>query len=326
MPGSKYRFVENLPKRYQLMKYALDLRIPGFSAEELYHMRTFAPANIDTTDWFYDFTNKVVDALGKRHLPICRIADGEYLFMLGFQPPTRRSGWRFPWQWMRWRIASLRPRLQLRAGGTHKRHPLYSSARYTLVESNAVRNAYARSLRRVANVGFIAADLSFCSVPFQEHFFPALRAWLLAERVSLTMQNYVPFYFVYALLTGSERGRILSGRRILVIHSATGGKREAIRRSLLGEGAAEVVWHGISADRSLYDVIDVERYVGRVDLCLFGAGIGKPAIVSQLEPLEVPCIDAGYVMEVWADPSVACSRIFTRPDDTADALAESASS
>jgi hypothetical protein len=61
--------------------------------------------------------------------------------------------------------------------------------------------------------------------------------------------------------------------------------------------------------------VPVERFIGKVDLCVFGAGIGKPAILSQLKPLNVPCIDAGYVMEVWANSSVASSRIFTAPDD-----------
>ena len=99
-----------------------------------------------------------------------------------------------------------------------------------------------------------------------------------------------------------------------MIHSATGPKQDAIKSSLIREGAKEVLWHAISTSRSLYDVIPVEQFVGAVDLCVFGAGIGKPAILAQLEPLGVPCIDAGYVMEVWADPSVAQSRIFTQPD------------
>jgi len=152
-------------------------------------------------------------------------------------------------------------------------------------------------------------------VPFQEGFFPALKRWLTSNGIQLTRENYVPFYFVYALLTGPERHRVLSGKRVLVIHSATGPKQDAIKSSLIREGAKEVVWHTISTDRSLYDVVPVDRFVGAVDLCVFGAGIGKPAILGQLEPLGVPCIDAGYVMEVWADPSVAQSRIFTQPDD-----------
>jgi hypothetical protein len=64
----------------------------------------------------------------------------------------------------------------------------------------------------------------------------------------------------------------------------------------------------------LYDVIPVDRFAGEVDVCVFGAGIGKPAVLAQLEVLKVPCIDAGYVMEVWADAGVSSSRIFTCPD------------
>lgn len=310
----RYPPIGNLPQRYRVLPYAIDLRVPGFTAMDRYNLRTFSPEPIDSAAWFSELVVRVESAIGRTFLPIVRLADGEFLFLLGFQPPTPRVGMTYPLQWMRWWLAKWKPRRQLRAGGTHGNRPLYASAKYTTDELDGIREAYGRVLDRVADHGLIAADLSFCAVPFQDHFFPALRAWLDARSIQLTMDNYVPFYFIYALLTGPERHRLFPGRRILVIHSATGTKQEAIKASLLHEGATEVLWHGISPDRSLYDVVPVDRFVGAVDLCVFGAGIGKPAILAQLEPLGVPCIDAGYVMEVWADPSVARSRIFTQPD------------
>lgn len=310
----RYPPIGNLPERYRVLPHAIDLRVPGFAAMDRYNLRTFAPEPIDSTVWFSDLVARVESAVGRLFLPIVRLADGEFLFLLGFQPPTPRVGMTYPLQWMRWWLSKWKPRRQLRAGGTHGDRALYASANYTPGELGGIREAYSRVLRSVANTGLIAADLSFCAVPFQDHFFPALRAWLDARSIQLTMANYAPFYFIYALLTGPERHRLLSGRRVLVIHSARGPKQDAITRSLIREGAKEVLWHGISLDRSLYDVVPVDRFVGAVDLCIFGAGIGKPAILAQLEPLGVPCIDAGYVIEVWADPSVARSRIFTQPD------------
>lgn len=311
----RYPPIGNLALRYHVLPHAIDLRVPGFAGMDRYNLRTYAPERTDSAVWFSKVVDRVESAIGRCFLPIIRLADGEFLFLLGFQPPTPRVGLTYPLQWMRWWLAKWKPRRQLRAGGTHGNRPLYASAKYTTEELDGIREAYARVLRQVAANGLIAADLSFCAVPFQDHFFPAFRTWLEANAVHLTMGNYAPFYFIYALLTGPERHRLLSGRRVLVIHSATGSKQHAIKSSLIREGATEVLWHAISPDRSLYDVVPVERFVGAVDLCVFGAGIGKPAILAQLEPLGVPCIDAGYVMEVWADPSVAQSRIFTQPDD-----------
>ena len=304
----------NLPKRYRVLPYAVDLRVPAFREMDRYWLRTYAPEAVDSDRWFADFADRVASAVGKEFLPICRLGDGEYLFLLGFQPPTLRQGIAYPFHFARWLVSRHRPRPELRAGGTHARRSLYGSGRYSVSEVTEIRSVYSTALKMIANRGIIAADLSFCSVPFQEHYFPALRAWLKNHDIQLSLTNYVPFYFVYALLTGSSRGRIFGGKRILVVHSAAGAKQHAIEKALLDNGAAEVVWHRISPERSLYDVVPVARLAGRVDVCVFGAGIGKPALLAQLEGLGVPCIDAGYVMEVWADPSVAASRIFTCPD------------
>lgn len=311
----RYPPIGNLAPRYHVLPHAIDLRVPGFGAMDRYNLRTYAPDPIESAAWFTQVVDRVESAIGRCFLPIIRLADGEFLFLLGFQPPTPRVGLTYAVQWMRWWLAKWKPRRQLRAGGTHGNRPLYASGNYTTEELDGIRAAYCRVLRQITGNGLIAADLSFCAVPFQDHFFPAFRTWLDINAIRLTMANYAPFYFVYALLTGPERHRLFSGRRVLVIHSATGPKQDAIRRTLIREGAKDVLWHTISPDRSLYDVVPVGRFVGAVDLCVFGAGIGKPAILAQLEPLGVPCIDAGYVMEVWADPSVAKSRIFTQPDD-----------
>jgi len=311
----RYPPIGNLKPPYQVLPYAIDLRVPGFAAMDRYNLRTYAPQRIDSAVWFSKVVDRVESAIGRNYLPIIRLADGEFLFLLGFQPPTPRVGLTYPVHWMRWWLAKLKPRRQLRAGGSYRNRALYASAKYTTEELDGIRETYRRVLGQIAGKGVIAADLSFCAIPFQDHFFPAFRAWLDSNAIHLTLANYAPFYFIYALLAGPERHRLLFGRRVLVIHSAGGSKQDAIKNSLIREGAKEVLWHTISADRSLYDLVPVDRFIGAVDLCVFGAGIGKPAILAQLEPLCVPCIDAGYVMEVWADPSVAQSRIFTRPDD-----------
>lgn len=311
----RYPRIGTLGKRYQVLGHAIDLRVPGFSAMDRYNLRTFAPEPVGSFEWFKSFTDLVEMSIGRSFLPVLRLADGEFLFLFGFQPPSFRLGMRYPLALARWICAKYRPRHELVAGGSHARRPLYASGRYSLEEVRRIRDVYARVVSLVSQRGCVAADLSFCAVPFQEQFFPAFKKWISNNHIILTTRNYLPFYFVYALLTGPERGRILRGRRILVIHSAVGEKQESIRSRLLHEGAADVLWQSISAERSLEDMIPVEQFVGRIDLCVFGAGIGKAAILEQLEPLGVPCIDAGYVMEVWADPAVAASRIFTQPDE-----------
>jgi hypothetical protein len=321
MTANRYRPIETLSEAYRVLPAAVDLDIPGFAAMRSYRLRTFATSAEPASSVFARFVATISECQGK-FLPVMRMSDGEYLFNLGFQPPSVRHGLSYPWHYLRHLVARFRPRRRLVAGGSHAGRSLYGSGQYTREEIGRIRELYVRVCRSVSKAGFLAIDLSFCSIPFQEAFFPALRSWLASNEITLTERNYVPFYFVYAMLTGPQRHRLLRGRRILVIHSAVGDKQERIKASLVREGATDVLWHTISPDRSLYDVVPVERFVGAVDLCVFGAGIGKPAILAQLEPLGVPCIDAGYVMEVWADPAVARSRIFTQPDDIEEAVCE----
>ena len=53
---------------------------------------------------------------------------------------------------------------------------------------------------------------------------------------------------------------------------------------------------------------------GKVDLVLVGAGVGKVNVLPQLEVLAVPCLDAGYLFEVWADPASGVERLYCIPD------------
>ena len=65
----------------------------------------------------------------------------------------------------------------------------------------------------------------------------------------------------------------------------------------------------------MYDSIDVAPFCGKVDLALVGAGIGKMSIFLQMEELKVPCIDAGYVFEVWKDPNNKWKRVICASDN-----------
>ncbi len=138
--------------------------------------------------------------------------------------------------------------------------------------------------------------------------------WLMNNQLELTLRTYVPFYFVYALLFGPWFSELVGGRRVLVVHSGEGAKREAVMASVISAGAASVGWLLISATRSFADTLDLWRVDGYPDLCLVGAGVGKSQILQQLQPLAIPCVDAGYAFEVWADPDKQWDRPYMTPD------------
>ena len=300
----------SLPEEYRILPHCIEFRIPGFEKQYSPGVETLATRNRRTDEWFDWLVTELRSARGRRYLPVCRMSDGEFLFALGEQ----KADMRLPMtQQVRinlaLRIRSLTAR-PFNAGAVDH----YHSGSYTREEWRDGQRRYGAMIRAISEKGILALHLSHGAVPFHEHFFPALGAWLGQHRIHLTDRNYVPFYFVYACLTGPRRKELLSGSRILVINGYGEPKRQRVTDSLMREGAQSVVWRTISSDRSLYDSVDTSGLKGQVDIALVGAGIGKPNILLQLEPLGIPCIDAGFVFEVWADPSNATKRAFCQPD------------
>jgi hypothetical protein len=304
--------LDRLPERYRILPVSIDLHVPGFEAEYSPGDRTLALCDRSSLEWFEQFVELLLSARGRRYLPVCRMSDGEFRFALGDQPPDIRLS--AVSRAVRRARAGLH-RLRYRGGFTAGVSGVYSSGIYSAKEAREARERYGAQLRELSGKGILALHLSYGEVPFQEHFFPALGRWLESEEIGLTEWNYVPFYFVYAALAGPRRQELLGGQRVLVAHGATGDRRERIIAGLHRQGVGEVVWQPISAERSLYDELELPEAAIGVDLALVGAGIGKPNILLQLEPLGVPCIDAGFLFEVWADPARARERPFCLPDE-----------
>jgi hypothetical protein len=302
------------PPEYRMSQFPadIDFLIPGF--EESYplgYSRTLAVAEIDCRAWFHEFVDRIVAGIGKSYLPIMRLSDGEFLFILGEVSPDFRLPWR---RKLRQHLSQWRGRLL--SGGRINTFTQghYQSGVYSRREWGEARSRQADLVRWIAVRGILAWHLNYVRDPFAERYFPHLDRWLVENRIPVTRDNYYPFYFVYASLVGPRRGEIFAGRRVLVVNGATGERRAQIEAGLRREGVLELHWCQISENRSLFDTVDVRHLAGRVDLALVGAGIGKAGIMQQLEPLGVPCIDAGFVFQVWLDPRNRFERVFCATD------------
>ena len=293
-----------LPTRYQVLPVVVPFRIPDFL--RCYHEGnvTFAPVQIETEVWFRDLVQLVCDAIGKAYLPVCRMADGEFRMFLGDQ--TLHSLYPFPLRIRHWLGYFKRKLFDRRV--TFATRVNCSSGDYSREEVKQLTKQYGKCLAELAAKGVLAVHLSYGERPFCEYFFPAFKKWLKRQSLELTLQNYVPFYFVYALVRGPLRRRLFHNRRVLLVTGADAIKRARIERSLRQEDVSDISWCPISSSRSFYDKIDVSPWIGKVDIVFVGAGVGKPAILLQLEPLRVPVLDVGFIFEVWADPDARWER------------------
>jgi len=305
-----------LPPAYRVLPTSVPFNIPGFEKQRFPQCYAFAPEPVACDRWFERFSDRVLQAVGSSYLPVCRMSDGEFLLLFGFQPPSVRHP-----PLRRWRIRLSQAKHMLRqrfVGFRAQTAPGVSSGAMSPAERQAFVPTLSARYLEIARDGILGLHLGYARTPFQEHYFPAVRQWLTENRVTLTLDNYVPFYFVYGLLRGPVFADLIGGRRVLIVHSAAGAKREAITRSLRAYDPLGIEWLTISPSRSFADRLDLAQLADKPDLCLLGGGVGKSALFPQLRPLGIPCLDAGFSFEVWADPDRQWDRPYMSPDASFD--------
>ena len=292
------------------LTHIVDLQLPGFTGAvrpgAIYHR---ALDNEAAAVWFARFVERVMDGIGHAHLPVYRMADGEFIFCVGPRPELGTVGSPF---WVN--VLHVARYVQLRAVQWPRGVKTCWGECYTALDRCALMPHFVRCVAKIARQGCLALCFTRTETRFAEQYFAPMCRWLERHRVPITRENYFPFFFVYALLSGRARSRLLRGRKVLIVTSAADAKRTAIRRALATLGARDVAFLPISSDRSLTDVLDLSAVPWRPDVVLVAAGIGAASVLDQLAPFRTVCIDAGICVEALADPSKR-ERAFMVPDD-----------
>ena len=308
------------PAKYRISLFpeSFDFVIPGFEkCSPPGENKTLGLKKRNSEEWFNEFIDKLINACGHQFLPVCRISDGEFHFFLGEQSPDIRLTFI---ERLKQRISSLKAQISHQGGVGPNSVGHYHSGKFTANEWRDGQKKYPEMIRKLSEKGILALHLNYTKTPFNERNFPAFEKWVHKHNIFFHDENYFPFYFVYAFLTGPRRLELFKNRKVLVVNGAQGIEKQKIIDGIWREDVSEVFWLQISLTRSMYDLIDVSPYIGKVDFAIVGAGIGKPNIMLQMESLNVPCIDAGYVFEVWKDPANKFKRMFCASDDDWDKI------
>lgn len=284
--------------KYLILPYIIPLKVK-YNETQSY---VISPKEIDSVKWYEDFKNKVIS--NNEYLPICRFSDGEYEFLFNDKLPVFEFNSRF----LKGLVYFLKKKI-LSKNFQAETIKGVSSGKYTRIEKIKSINNYKNNIKEISNNGYLALHLTFAKEPFQQKWHPSIKDFLVTQNIVLSVDNYAPFYFVYNLLSSKDRFDLFKNKNILLITSES-NKVEIVRAKIVEYGASSVSFVAISQNRSLFDIINIENYLNKIDIVLLAAGIGKVNILTQLKPLNATCIDIGYMYEVYANPEIGLNRPF----------------
>lgn len=288
----------------------IDLRIPGFTRNVAPgEVRQLAFHETPSEKWYQEFLDRIYQSIGKGYLPIYRMADGEFIFCVGWRPelPKEASGLT---EKLFWKIrGKLKQSLKRFVSGKKT----VWGENYSGMNQNELKAHYIRCLKTVSEHGLLALHFTRSAGRFSEEYFEPMCKWFEINQIEITPEKYTSFYFVYALLCGPDSKVLIRNRRLLLVTSSDEPKKTKVREYLMSLGAKTVQFLRISPNRALLDKINLDEIKEPVDLALVAGGIGSVNILDQLKPLNTVCIDIGICMEIFADPSKR-GRIFTVPD------------
>ena len=127
--------------------------------------------------------------------------------------------------------------------------------------------------------------------------------FLHENSISLTKDNYLPFYVVYAYLVSSQFSRLVDGKKLSIISSEC-NTNSCLKWFAHFSSEPEIIFTEIpdryvatewkSIGKRILDLIPSD-----IEICLVGAGIGAlPICIDVAERFSVPAIDAGHILNM----------------------------
>jgi hypothetical protein len=294
-----------MERLWERLKYKKPLRLNNYDI--LYQEgNTYQPEthfqlqlnNLSYQENYNLFLKNITSSIGEKYLPVYRMADGEFIF-------TR----------------SLNNELTLNnillKLGIKKLKTCWGES-YTNSEISKIKLKYINDLNLISSSGYLALHFIDTTEIHHEYYpmFEKIANWFEVNSIKLDESNYTSFYYIYVLLNGKDSSLVFNKRNILIITSYDEEKKINISDFLLKQkGARSVQFYNISSNKAMTEKIDLHLIKKPIDLVLIGAGIGSSNILVQCSELKTVCIDAGIVIECFANPELFKSRIFLMPTD-----------
>jgi hypothetical protein len=175
------------------------------------------------------------------------------------------------------------------------------------LHKKGVEQLHINALRTIHDNGVLCPNLNLAYAGLQSSFIEFL------ETHGIHLQNYAPFYFVYALLVNPLFLSALRNCRIALITNFKNKNSDAILKTLHGMGICDVSCHEIPDSGVAHGEFDL-TINRKIDLAFVGAGIGAPLVLARLREERCIAIDAGFIFHLWDGTYDCHERLFLNYD------------
>ncbi len=159
------------------------------------------------------------------------------------------------------------------------------------------------ALRTISEEGLLCPNLNLIYLKTQSDFLA-----FLAQR-GMPLRNYVPFYFVYALLVNPSFLQSMRVRHVTLITSFRNKNSANILSALEAMDIRDVSLCEIPPSGVAHGEFEL-RLTRRPDVALVGAGIGSPLVLARLKEQSCLAIDSGFVFHLWDGTFDRYERLF----------------
>lgn len=251
---------------------------------------------------FSVFKERVLKALGKEYLPIYRMADGEFNMLLtnNFFSKQGRGG-----SFGAFLVKIIRLIKKVFLGVR-----TCWGEKYNILELNKAIGILENSIREIASTGILALYFAMREDLWGQQYFEPMCEWFESREIEIKEKNFIPFYFVYALLASADSVGLFEGQDVYVFTYLTDEREGRIRKGIESYGPRKIGFYPLSQSKAIFDIIDLNKIQFKPSLVLVAAGIGSASIIKQLHTLSCPCIDAGIGIECFIDPEKRKERPF----------------
>jgi hypothetical protein len=279
------------------MKYRVSIDFVGRgNAAKAYGGRldAWSFVSVDPMSWFSQFRRNALESIGNRYLPVYRMADGEFRFLMG----RKYNIYNRPlWKEL---VAVSSEKLRLKNPDSWKTSWGES---YSPAEAESLRESLLSKIRFIAECGFLACYINDNGLNAFTEYNRHIQPYFCKEGVPFHDQNYVPFHFVCALLVNEGWEEFYEGRKILIVSGTDDSTEIKLGDRLRKFGAKNIEFLRVSKTSAMKDKINLNSIHNRPDICLVAAGVGAANIIAQLEDLRTLVLDIGGYINCLVDPS-----------------------